>query len=318
VNAITLASWNVNSLKVRLPQVLAWLDATKTDAIVLQETKLADEAFPAEACEEAGYRALYFGQKTYNGVALLAKKDVFEDFAEDEIDRGLPGYPDEQKRLIAATLRVKGAPEGEAIRFVGGYFPNGMEPGSSKYLYKLDWLRALADYLKKSLAAHPRLVIGGDFNIAPRDIDVWDPAGWKGKILVSDAEREAYAHLLRLGLFDSFRLMHPDEGEKYSWWDYRMKGFENNHGLRIDHLLVSAALRDAVAAADIDAGPRGNPQPSDHAPITVTIKCTGTAEVKDEGKADAKSEEKEKPAAKKKAKAKAAAKLEEDAQPTLF
>ena len=287
MNAITLASWNVNSLKVRLPQVLAWLGETKADAAVLQETKLADGLFPAEACEAAGYRALYFGQKTYNGVALLARKDVFEDFSESDVDRGIPGYPDEQKRLIAATLRVRGAPESEAIRFVGGYFPNGTEPGSSKYLYKLDWLRALAGYLRKSLAAHPRLVIGGDFNIAPQDIDVWDPAGWKGKILVSDPERAAFAHLLRLGLSDSFRLLHPAEGGQYSWWDYRMKGFESNHGLRIDHLLVSDALKPEVAAAGIDRRPRGNAQPSDHAPVTVTIRCASAAAGEPEEKAKA-------------------------------
>lgn len=265
---ITLASWNVNSLKVRLPQLIDWLDASKADAVVLQETKLTDDAFPAGMLAAAGYDAVFTGQKTYNGVALLTRRETME--APAQTDLNMPGYPDEQKRLVAATLRPRGAPEETSLRFVGAYFPNGMAPGSWKYLYKLDWLRALRRYLERSLETSPRLVLGGDFNIAPADIDVWDPAGWADGVLVSAPERDAFCSLLSLGLFDSFRAVHPKD-EAYSWWDYRFHAFENNHGLRIDHLLVSEALKPALSDARIDETPRSNLQPSDHAPVTVTL-----------------------------------------------
>ena len=249
---ITLASWNVNSLKVRLPQLLDWLKTSGVDAVVLQETKLTDDVFPAESIREAGYDVVFTGQKTYNGVALL----------------GLPDFSDDHKRFVAATLVTRR--EGKAIRFIGGYFPNGMAPGSWKYLYKLDWIAALTRHLKDTLTQCPDLVLGGDFNIAPEDADVWNPAERKDDILVSAPERAAFRELLKLGLSDSFRLV-SQESARYSWWDYRMKGFENNHGLRIDHLLVSEALKERVKAVDIDTGPRGNLQPSDHAPATVTL-----------------------------------------------
>ena len=181
---------------------------------------------------------------------------------------GLPDFPDDHKRFVAATLVTRR--EEKAIRFIGGYFPNGMTPGSWKYLYKLDWIAALTRHLKDTLTQCPDLVLGGDFNIAPEDADVWNPAERKDDILVSAPERAAFRELLKLGLSDSFRLV-SQESARYSWWDYRMKGFENNHGLRIDHLLVSEALKERVKAADIDTGPRGNLQPSDHAPATVTL-----------------------------------------------
>ena len=263
---LTLATWNVNSLKVRLPQVIDWLGKSGVDALVLQETKLVDEAFPLQALNEAGYDAVFTGQKTYNGVALITRRATMA--APERIDLNMPGYPDEQKRLVAADIRLKDTDD--TIRFVGGYFPNGMTPGSRKYLYKLDWLRSLTLYLRETLTTQPKLVLGGDFNIAPDDRDVWDPVGWENHILVSPPERAAFRRLLALGLTDSFRAFH-EEGDRYSWWDYRMKGFEKNHGLRIDHLLVSDALRPLLTAADIDTMPRGNEQPSDHAPATVTF-----------------------------------------------
>lgn len=263
---ITLASWNVNSLKVRLPQLLDWLKTSGVDAVVLQETKLTDDLFPAESIREAGYDVVFTGQKTYNGVALLSKRDVF--LPPEDVLLRLPDFPDDHKRFVAATLVTRR--EGKAIRFIGGYFPNGMAPGSWKYLYKLDWIAALTRHLKDTLTQCPDLVLGGDFNIAPEDADVWDPAERKDDILVSAPERAAFRELLKLGLSDSFRLV-SQESARYSWWDYRMKGFENNHGLRIDHLLVSEALKERVKAVDIDTGPRGNLQPSDHAPATVTL-----------------------------------------------
>ena len=265
---ITLASWNVNSLKVRLPQLLDWLDATKTDAVVLQETKLTDDVFPAGMITASGYDVVFTGQKTYNGVALLTRRETME--APQACDLNIPGYPDEQKRLVAATILPKGSDRAQALRFVGAYFPNGMTPGSWKYLYKLDWLRALTRYLGETLRTSPRLVLGGDFNIAPTDLDVWDPKGWADGVLVSPPERAAFRHLLDLGLTDSFRAFHPTD-VAYSWWDYRFKAYENNHGLRIDHLLVSEALKPSMTDATIDESPRGNLQPSDHAPVTVTL-----------------------------------------------
>lgn len=263
---ITLASWNVNSLKVRLPQLLDWLKTSGVDAVVLQETKLTDDLFPAESIREAGYDVVFTGQKTYNGVALLSKRDVF--LPPEDVLLGLSDFPDDHKRFVAATLVTRR--EEKAIRFIGGYFPNGMTPGSWKYLYKLDWIAALTRHLKDTLTQCPDLVLGGDFNIAPENADVWNPAERKDDILVSAPERAAFRELLKLGLSDSFRLV-SQESARYSWWDYRMKGFENNHGLRIDHLLVSEALKERVKAADIDTGPRGNLQPSDHAPATVTL-----------------------------------------------
>lgn len=252
---ITFASWNVNSLKVRLPQLLDWLKASGVDAIVLQETKLTDDVFPVRAIEEAGYDVVFAGQKTYNGVALLSKRSVF--LPPQDVLLALPGFPDDHKRFVAATLTAKDA--GRPIRFIGGYFPNGMTPGSWKYLYKLDWLAALSKHLRDALAQCPDVVLGGDFNIAPEDADVWT-RGAKGRHSGERPERAAFRELLKLGFTDSFRLL-SDETARYSWWDYRMKGFENNHGLRIDHLLVSEALKARVRHAGHRHGARGKRSP---------------------------------------------------------
>ena len=251
-----LAAWNVNSLKVRLPQLLDWLAAQQPDVVCLQETKLEDHNFPQQAIEAAGYQVVYSGQKTYNGVALLARQPI------TDVVCGNPLFPDLQKRLIAATIG--------SVRVICAYVPNGQAVGSDKYEYKLNWLDALHDWLGEQLAEYPRLALAGDFNIAPEDRDVHDPAAWAGQILCSDAEREAFARLLALGLKDSFRLFEQPE-KSFSWWDYRMLGFQRNRGLRIDHILLSAPLAEHCSAAAIDREMRKQERPSDHAPVTAEI-----------------------------------------------
>jgi exodeoxyribonuclease-3 len=255
-----LATWNVNSLKVRLPHVLGWLAANPVDVLCLQETKLVDEKFPADALAAAGYRAVFSGQPTYNGVALLWRADRGWDAR--DVTVGNPRFPDEQKRLIAATF-------GD-VRVISAYVPNGQAVGSDKYDYKLRWLDALAAWLADELATTPRLVIGGDYNIAPADADVHDPAAWADQVLCSVPERERFGALLALGLRDAYR-MFEQPPKTYSWWDYRQLGFQKNRGLRIDHLLVAPALAGAVRACSIDRAPRKLPQPSDHAPVTVDL-----------------------------------------------
>lgn len=254
-----IAAWNVNSLKVRLPQLLEWLAAQRPDVVCLQETKLEDHNFPLPEIEAAGYRVAFSGQKTYNGVALLARE------APTDVVCGNPFHPDPQKRLLAATVG--------GIRVVCAYVPNGQEVGSEKYAYKLAWLDALNAWINQQLAQlgdRPRLVLAGDFNIAPEDRDVHDPAAWAGKILCSDAERAAFKQLLALGLKDSFRLF--DQPEKsFSWWDYRMLGFRRNQGLRIDHILLSTPLAERCTAAGIDREMRKRERPSDHAPVTADL-----------------------------------------------
>ncbi len=251
-----LATWNVNSLAVRLPQLLDWLAAHPVDAIVLQETKLSDDKFPAAELRAAGWEPAWFGQKTYNGVALLAKSPAAD------LVRNIPGFADEQARVIAGTLG--------ALRVVGAYFPNGQAPGSEKFEYKMQWLRALRDWLEAELAAHPQLVLLGDFNIAPEDRDVYDPVAWKDQIHCTPEEREHFRRLLALGLHDAFRLFEQPP-KSWSWWDYRNLAFRKNQGLRIDHILVSDALRAHVSACAIDKLPRKNERPSDHAPVVVTL-----------------------------------------------
>ena len=251
-----IAAWNVNSLKVRLPQLLEWLAAQQPDVVCLQETKLEDHNFPQAEIENAGYRVAFSGQKTYNGVAILARSPL------GDVVMGNPHYPDEQKRLIAATI--------DGTRVICAYIPNGQEVGSDKYAYKLDWLSALEKWLAEEIAAHPQLVLAGDFNIAPEDRDVHNPAAWEGKILCSQAEREAFQRLLALGLKDSFRLFeHPEKS--FSWWDYRMLGFQRNLGLRIDHILLSDALAARCTATGIDREMRKRERPSDHAPVTAQL-----------------------------------------------
>ncbi|MDR1648542.1 MAG: exodeoxyribonuclease III [Zoogloeaceae bacterium] len=247
-----LATWNVNSLKVRLPHLLDWLAETRPDIVALQETKLEDPNFPRAELEAAGYHAAFSGQKTYNGVALVSRA------AMANVICGNPYFPDLQKRLIAATLA--------GTRVICAYFPNGQEVGSDKYAYKLAWLAALNLWLKEELSRHPRLVLCGDFNLAPEDADVHDPADWKDKILCSPPERAAFQGLLDLGLQDAFRLF-PQPEKSFSWWDYRMLGFQKNRGLRIDHILLSPALAQTCTASGIDRAPRKRERPSDHAPV---------------------------------------------------
>jgi len=247
-----LATWNVNSLKVRLPQVLDWLTAHTPDALCLQETKLEDVNFPTAAIEAAGYRAAFSGQKTYNGVAILTRQPVAA------IGHGIPGYADPQKRVIAVTL--------DQVRVVCVYVPNGESVESDKYRYKLDWLSALTAWLRTERQQYPSLALLGDFNIAPEDRDVHDPQAWVGKVLCSDAERAAYLQLTGLGLKDTFRLF--DQPEKsFSWWDYRMNAFRRKMGLRIDLILASDALAESCKSCSIDSEPRRNERPSDHAPV---------------------------------------------------
>jgi exodeoxyribonuclease-3 len=248
-----IVTWNVNSLRVRLPQLLDWLKNNPVDVIGLQETKLTDTEFPAAEIEAAGWQCVYSGQKTYNGVALLARKPL------SDVSRDLPGFADEQKRVIAATV--------DGVRVVNVYVPNGQAVGSDKYSYKLRWLDALRGYLQAELARHPLLAVTGDYNIAPADEDVHDPAAWAGQVLCSAAERAAFKALLDLGLSDSFRLF-PQPPGSFSWWDYRQAAFRRNLGLRIDHVLASAPLAQLCRSCSIDVAPRKNERPSDHTPVT--------------------------------------------------
>ena len=260
-----LATWNVNSLKMRIGHVCDWLNATQTDILCLQELKLVDELFPNEALNAIGYRAIYQGQKTYNGVAILYREETVGD--PTHVVKNIPTFADEQKRLIAGTFPTA---IGD-LRIVCGYFPNGAEVGSDKFSYKLDWLSHLHDWLKEELIVNPQLALLGDFNIAPDDRDVWNPKAWEGNILVSPEERAAFTSLLSLGLSDSFRLF--DQPEKlYTWWDYRMLGFQKNHGLRIDHILVSNVLKATVNQVQIDKTPRKWTKPSDHTPYWIELK----------------------------------------------
>jgi exodeoxyribonuclease-3 len=258
--SLTLATWNVNSLKVRLPHLLDWLATHRVDIVCLQETKLVDENFPAAALAEAGYAAAYTGQKTYNGVALLTRNETVA--AAGDVVAALPDFEDPQKRLIAATIG--------GLRVVCAYFPNGQAVGSEKYEYKLRWIAALTAWLRAELAQHPQLALAGDFNIAPEDRDVHDPKAWAGQVLFSEPEKQAFRNLLALGLVDSFRLFEQPE-RSYTWWDYRMQAFRRKMGLRIDHVLLSATLAKHCAACAIDVEPRRREQPSDHAPVIATL-----------------------------------------------
>ena len=255
-----IATWNVNSLSVRLPQVLDWLAVHPVDALCLQELKLTDDKFPHGTLKEAGYEAAAFGQKTYNGVAILSRHPL------RDVVRNIPGFADEQARVIAATVETPTGP----LRLLNGYFVNGQAPGTDKFAYKLRWLQALQDMVRAEMAAHPRLVLVGDFNVAPEDRDSFDPMGLKDTIHHTVEERQHFQDLIALGLTDAFRLFEqPDKS--YSWWDYRMLGFQKNRGLRIDHILVSEALKPTVTACVVDRAPRKNPQPSDHTPVVVTM-----------------------------------------------
>lgn len=279
MSVIRFASWNVNSLKVRLPHLLQWLKTCDdrlepVDLIGLQELKMTDDKFPIEDLEKAGFLSLFMGQKTYNGVALLVRKSALTHLNQDQdtaflhIQRNLPDFVDEQKRLLASTLHFK---ETAPIRVICAYFPNGQAPGTEKFLYKLQWLSALKVFLISELQKYPRLILMGDFNIAPKDEDVHDPAKWIGQNLVSPEERAFFKDFQDLGLIDSFRLF-DQEAKSFSWWDYRMMGFRRNAGMRIDHVMVSQALKEDCMACVVDKTPRKWEQPSDHAPVILSLK----------------------------------------------
>lgn len=255
-----VATWNVNSLKVRLPQVIDWLAAQRPDILCLQELKMEDKAFPLAQIEAAGYRAAISGQKTYNGVAILSRGEPLD------VQRGIPGFEDVQQRVISATIAETCGP----LRIVCAYFPNGQSVDSDKYQYKLRWLSALTAWLRGELERYPRLVLLGDYNIAPEDRDVHDPLAWKDQVLCSVPEREAFRGLIALGLHDAFRRFEQAE-KSFSWWDYRMMGFRRNMGLRIDHILISSALLDRCSACSIDKAPRKLERPSDHAPVIAAL-----------------------------------------------
>ncbi len=251
-----IATWNVNSLKVRLPQVLDWLVENPVDALCLQETKQQDADYPQAELLAAGYHSVFMGQKTYNGVAILTREPA------TEVQYGIPDYADEQKRVIAATVG--------SVRVVCIYIPNGQSVDSDKYQYKLGWLAALHNWLKDELTRYPKLALLGDYNIAPEDADVHDPEAWKDRVLVSVPERDAFKGLQALGLYDSFRLFEQAE-KSFSWWDYRMMGFRRNLGLRIDHILISEPLRVQCKSCIIDKAPRKLERPSDHTPVVAEL-----------------------------------------------
>jgi len=251
-----LATWNVNSLKVRLPQVVEWAGKHRPDVLCLQETKLQNDQFPAVEIRAAGYEPLANGQKTYNGVCIVSLGPPSETITE------IPGLEDPQKRVLAATIG--------GIRIINAYVPNGESVESDKYQYKLKWLAAFSGWLKAELAQHPRLAVLGDFNVAPEDRDVYDPKAWEGQVLFSAPERDALKSLLAVGFKDAFRLFEQPE-RSFTWWDYRMNAFRRKMGLRIDHILLSEALAKVCTACTIDIEPRKNERPSDHAPVIAEL-----------------------------------------------
>ncbi|MCL4800162.1 MAG: exodeoxyribonuclease III [Burkholderiales bacterium] len=251
-----LATWNVNSLKVRLAHLLDWLRSARPDVVCLQETKLEDERFPVAELEAAGYAAAFAGQRTYNGVAIIAREPLAR------VAPGIPEFADDQRRVLAATVR--------GVRIVCAYVPNGQAVGSEKFEYKLRWLAAFERWLAAELARAPRLAVLGDYNIAPEARDVHDPQLWDGQVLFSEPEREAFARLLGLGFKDGFRLFAQPE-QSFTWWDYRMNAFRRKMGLRIDHILLSPALAEKCTACTIDLAPRRLERPSDHAPVIAEL-----------------------------------------------
>lgn len=280
-DSIRIAAWNVNSLKVRLPHVLRWLqDQEKAkkpiDALCLQELKLTDDKYPHQELEAAGYLSLAAGQKTYNGVAIIVRQAALAPIATNlettylKHLRNIPGYDDEQQRILAATVCFART---QPIRLISVYFPNGQSPDSDKFIYKLNWLKALQNWLTQELEQNHRLALLGDFNIAPADTDVHDPKAWEGQNLVSPQERNAFQEILGLGLHDSFR-MFEQVPKTFSWWDYRMMGFRRNAGMRIDHILLSEALKERCISSIVDKEPRSWEQPSDHAPVITQISKT--------------------------------------------
>jgi len=254
-----ITTWNVNSLTARLQHVLDWTAANPVDVLCLQELKLTDDKFPLDALRAAGYEhCAVFGQKTYNGVAVMSRHPLAD------VEKNIRGFADEHSRLLSATVQSPAGP----VRVVNGYFVNGQEPGSEKFAYKMKWLDGLREHVRTELAGHEKVVLLGDFNIAPEDRDSFDPEGLRETIHHTTAEREHFRGLVALGLVDSFRLFEQPE-KSFSWWDYRMLGYQKNRGLRIDHILVSEALKPLVKACAVDRTPRKWKQPSDHAPVTV-------------------------------------------------
>lgn len=251
-----IATWNVNSLRVRLAHLLDWLAANSPDAVCLQETKCEDGKFPRDQLAAAGYSSVHHGQRGYNGVAILSRSAV------EHVDRGMPAFADEQSRVIAA--------DSGGVRVVSVYVPNGQSIDSEKYRYKLRWFEALGAWLATELASHPRLAVLGDFNVAPGDRDVHDPDAWRGKVLFSEPERAELRTLFGLGFADAFRLFEQPE-KSFSWWDYRMGAFRRNMGLRIDHVLLSPELAAKCASCAIDPAPRRLERPSDHAPVVCEL-----------------------------------------------
>jgi len=249
---MNIVTWNVNSLNVRLSHVLRYLDEHAPDILALQETKLPDERFPQSDIEAVGYHVCFSGQKTYNGVAILSR------IAPEDLTAGMPRFDDPQRRMLAATI--------DGVRVIDVYIPNGQEVDSEKYRYKLRWLAAFETFLKQELAAHDKLIVLGDFNIAPANMDIHNPKRWRGKIMCSDTEREHFHAFLRLGLTDTVRGLYPEEG-MYSWWDYRLNAFQRGWGLRIDHVLATSAMKPLCAGVHADE--RGFERPSDHAPVWV-------------------------------------------------
>ena len=251
-----LATWNVNSLNVRQPQVLDWLAANPVDVLALQELKLTDDKFPALAFGEAGYQSQWFGQKTYNGVALLSRQPAAD------VIKNIPGFPDDQSRVLCATIK--------GVRVIGAYFPNGQAPDSDKFVYKMRWLEAMRAWVRSEMDQHPNLVLMGDYNITFDDADVWDPEGMRETIHCTTEERTHLNALIELGLSDAVRLF-PQPEKNFSWWDYRNAAFRRNQGMRIDHILISDALKARASACVVDKQPRKNERPSDHAPVVLTL-----------------------------------------------
>jgi len=252
MSSFKIATWNVNSLRVRLPHVLSWLKSAKPEVLALQELKMPDEDFPYDEIREAGYEAAVSGQRTYNGVAILSRQPAHDKLTD------LPGLDDHQRRVMCVTI-------GD-IRILNLYVPNGESVESDKYQYKLNWLKKLDAYVKQELKKHPKMIILGDFNIAPDEIDVHDPKHWDGHVLFSAPERKALKELLQIGFHDCFRELSPTD-KSYSWWDYRMNAFKRNMGLRIDHILASTTLMQNCKACHIDKIPRTLERPSDHTPV---------------------------------------------------
>jgi len=249
---LKIASWNVNSLNVRLPHVLAWCDVAGPDILALQETKLTDDRFPVEQLQSAGYHSVFSGQKTYNGVAILSREPA------TDIITDVDGLDDPQRRILAASIA--------GLRVIDLYVVNGSEVGSEKYAYKMHWLEKVTTFIAAEMQRYEKVIVLGDFNIAPDDRDVHDPEAWQGKILCSEPEREALQQILNLGLSDTFRQFDQEE-KTWSWWDYRMAAFRRNMGLRIDLVLASGALAKVCSAAYVDKEPRRQERPSDHAPV---------------------------------------------------